>query len=135
MNSCEAYRESWVRTLPQEGLVLSLYDGALKFLRQAEAACEQKDFNLTNYFLGRAQDIILELAVTLNPAAGEIAERLRLLYDFMYRTLVEANVKKETALIRGVSRLLKELREAWAQATVTCHSHDYTANPRVDARA
>jgi len=119
------YRESQVQTLSQEKLVLMLYEGAIKFCQQALKALEQRDYEQMSYYVGRVQDILSELMVTLNYEAGDIAHNLYQLYDFMYRWLVEGNVKKSVTHIRQVRDMLGELRDTWEEATRRYHSHDY----------
>ncbi|WP_258359733.1 flagellar export chaperone FliS [Moorella sulfitireducens (nom. illeg.)] len=124
-NPYQAYRQNQVQTLSQEKLVLMLYDGALRFCRQGLAAMDKKDYAGVNNNLGRAQDILGELMVTLNRDAGEVAENLYKLYDFMYRHLVQANVKKSARMINEVIDLLQQLRDTWEEATRIYQTHDY----------
>lgn len=119
------YQENQVQTLSQEKLVLMLYEGAVKFCQQALEALERKNYGETNYYIGRVQDILSELMATLNYNAGEIAHNLYQLYDFMYRWLVEGNVKKSATHIRQVRDMLRELRDTWEEATRRYHTHDY----------
>jgi len=126
-NPYQAYQHNQIQTLSQEKLVLVLYDGALRFCRQGLAAMEQKDYAGVSNNLGRAQDILSELIATLNRDAGEIAENLYKLYDFMYRHLVQANVKKSTTMISEVIELLQQLRDTWEEATRIYQTHNYRA--------
>ncbi|MBE3573078.1 MAG: flagellar export chaperone FliS [Moorella humiferrea] len=121
----QAYRQNQVQTLSQEKLVLMLYDGALRFCRQGLAAMEKRDYAGANGSLCRAQDILSELMVNLNRDVGEIADNLYKLYDFMYRHLVQANVKKSAVMVQEVMDLLQQLRDTWEEATRIYHSHDY----------
>lgn len=119
------YQENQVQTLSQEKLVLMLYDGAVKFCGQALEAIDKKDYARTSYYLGRVQDILSELMLTLNREVGEIADNLYQLYDFMYRWLIEANTKKSTKHIIDVKNMLAELRDTWEEATRRYKTHDY----------
>ncbi|MGB9885476.1 MAG: flagellar export chaperone FliS [Moorellales bacterium] len=125
----QAYQENQVQTQPQEKLVLMLYEGALRFIKQAQEAVAAKKYDQTSYFLGRAQDILSELMLTLNLEVGEIAHRLYALYDFMYRHLVQANLRKDPQMMAEVYRLLSELRDTWEEATRRHHSHNYLTRP------
>lgn len=116
-DACSTYLENQVQTQPPEKLVLMLYDGALRFLRQGKEAILAKKYDRTSYYLGRAEDILAELTASLNLEAGEVATNLRSLYDFLYRRLVEANVEKNPDKVDEVYRLLNELRDAWEKAT------------------
>ncbi|MGI9862412.1 flagellar export chaperone FliS [Moorella naiadis] len=124
-NPYQAYQENQVQTLSQEKLVLMLYDGALRFCRQGLAAVEEKDYAAVSKNLGRAEDILSELMVTLNREVGDIAENLFKLYEFMYRHLVQANVKKSANMINEVIDLLRQLRDTWEEATKVYQTHDY----------
>jgi flagellar secretion chaperone FliS len=113
--SPQAYRESAVLTASPEQLVVMLYDGAARFLRQAEAALGEGAFEHAHDRLGRGEDIIDELLATLDMDQGEIAERLQAIYVYCKRCLMEARLKRDAAQISLVIRLLAELRDAWAQ--------------------
>lgn len=111
----QAYRESSVMTATPEQLVVMLYDGALRFLRQTEAAYGEGAWIHGGERLTRAEAIIDELLATLNMDAGELAERLQAIYVFCKKTLIEARLEKDAAKIRSVIKLLADLREAWDQ--------------------
>lgn len=108
----EQYRQTSIQTAPPEQLVVMLYDGAIRFLDQARVALEQGED--ASQPIGRAQDIIVELLASLNRSAGEIADTLFMLYDFMLHQLFKAVVRKDPKMIEDVSIMLRELREAWA---------------------
>ena len=113
--SPQAYRESSVLTASPEQLVVMLYDGAGRFLRQADAALGEGAFEHACDRLNRGEAILDELLATLDMDQGVIAERLQAIYVFCKRCLVEARAERDPAKVRVVVRLLAELREAWAQ--------------------
>jgi flagellar protein FliS len=113
--SPQAYRQSAVLTATPEQLVVMLYDGAVRFLRQAELAMNEGAFLHSYEKLGRGEAIIDELLATLNMDTGEIAERLQAIYVFQKRTLIEARVQRNGEKIGQVVALLVSLREAWAR--------------------
>jgi flagellar protein FliS len=113
--SPQAYRQSAVLTATPEQLVVMLYDGAVRFLRQAEIAMREGAFLHSYEKLGRGEAIIDELIATLNMDTGEIAERLQAIYVFQKRTLIEARVQRDDVKIGQVVALLSSLREAWAK--------------------
>lgn len=117
MNELLAYQENRVMSQPPGRIVVMLYEGAIKFLKQAIIELEKGDFIAKGKSINRAVDIIQELNVTLNmEAGGEIAENLRRLYAFMVERLFQANFHKDPALIRDTIRLLEELNEGWKAA-------------------
>ena len=112
--SPQAYRDSAVLTASPEQLVVMLYDGAVRFLRQAEVAMNEGAWLHSFEKLSRAEAILDELLATLNMDTGEIAERLQAIYVFCKRTLIEARIQRQGDRIAQVVALLSNLREAWA---------------------
>lgn len=102
-------------------LVLMLYDGALRFLRQAIDGFaphhdEIRRISQVHTALSKAGAIIAELQSNLNlQAGGEYAANLDRLYDYYQRRLYEANLRKDVTAIEEVQRLLTELRDGWAE--------------------
>jgi flagellar secretion chaperone FliS len=111
----QAYRESSVLTASPEQLVVMLYDGAGRFLRQAEAAYGEGALEHAHDRLNRGEAIIDELLATLDMDQGQVAERLQAIYVYCKRCLTESRRDRDVAKIRLVVRLMGELREAWAQ--------------------
>ncbi|GAV22553.1 flagellar export chaperone FliS [Carboxydothermus pertinax] len=114
-NPYAQYQQQNIATAPPEKLLIMLYDGAIKFLKQGLKALDDKKYDDFSYYISRTQDIISELMVTLD-MDYEISKNLYQLYDyFMYR-LIHGSVKKERESIEEVQKHLEELREAWVQA-------------------
>lgn len=111
----QSYQENAVLTATPERLVVMLYDGAGRFLRQSAAAMRAGEIERSNRAMQRGEAIIDELLATLNMDAGELAESLRDLYLFCRRTLNEARVDRDADKIDAVSGLLIDLRSSWAQ--------------------
>ncbi|MDR1532318.1 MAG: flagellar export chaperone FliS [Clostridiales bacterium] len=108
-------QENAVYTMPPEALTLMLYDGALKFCNQSIKYVDEKNFSQANETIQRAQDIIREFQLTLN-RSYPISKYLDSIYDYIYRRLVEANLRKDTAILNEVRELLRELRDTWKEA-------------------
>lgn len=118
-NPWQSYRQVATRTASPGQLVLMLYEGAIRFLEQAQAGFRLEDpveFNTTiNNNILRAQDILRELDFSLNvEQGGELAIQLRRLYDYFDRVLLEANLRKDPQGISEVIRRITDLRDAWA---------------------
>ena len=113
--SPHAYRESSVMTASPTQLVVMLYDGAGRFLRQAEIAADEGAWRHACDRLDKADAIIDELLVTLDAGAGQVAERLQGIYVFCKRLLIEARIDRDPEPIRRTAALLADLREAWAE--------------------
>lgn len=114
MNGIRAYQETAVCTQSRGQLVVTLYEGAINFLRQAIADLEQGDYASKGNRIAKATDIILELNTVLDmDKGGQIAQNLRSLYNFMQQHLSEANLKKDAAMVQDVINLLEELKQGW----------------------
>ena len=110
-----AYKRIQAQTSSPGELVVLLYDALLNDLARADLAIDERDLPRVHDRLVHAQEIVLELAASLNHDAGEISEQLAALYDYCYRRLLEANVKKDKSAVHEVSRLLQPVRDAWRQ--------------------
>ncbi len=114
MNRLAAYQENVVSTQTREKLVVMLYDGAIKFLRQAIPAMEAGDVAEKNTLMQKAQAIIDELNASLNmEGGGELADNLRRLYDFLRRDLVLANIRNDIKRVRDSIGILEDLNSGW----------------------
>lgn len=114
-NPYQRYRKVQVETASPAGLVVMLYDGALRFINQARSALLQKDYELSNTSFQRALAIINELNSSLNMSAGELSDNLRQLYLFIGKTLLQANIKKDDKDLDGIVKILMSLRDAWVE--------------------
>ena len=110
-----AYRENSILTASPEQLVVMLYDGAGRFLRQAEGSMVDGSWLQASEKLSRAEAILDELLATLDMDAGEVADRLQSIYVFCKTRLIEARIERDPVRVDQVARLLGELREAWSQ--------------------
>ncbi len=115
------YRANSVLTASPGQLVLMLYDGALKAMALAKEAfaappdTARRIENINTQLL-KAQAILTELQNGLNlDAGGEFARTMHRLYDYHNRRLLEANIRKQIEPVIEVERLVRELRDAWAQ--------------------
>lgn len=113
MDPGEAYRRGAVESAPSATLVLMLYRGAIRFIRQAAEAIERQDVETAHACLMRAQSIVLTLRSGLRPEMGPMAQNLDSVYDYFLRRLMEANVAKDRAAALEVAALLESLLDAW----------------------
>lgn len=105
-----------VQEYSQEELLLMLYNGAIEFCNEAIESLNTSNIDLFNNKLKRVQAIINELMTTLDKDnGGEIADNLYNLYEYMNRRLIQANIRKDPALIEEVKSLLIDLKEGWEE--------------------
>jgi len=110
------YQQTQFATADRGTLLLLMFDGALRFLAQAEASLQSQDVERFSSQLGRAQAVIAELLHTLDhKAGGEVAGNLERLYRFMLEHLLEANVDKSAAHVACVRRLLATIADGYRE--------------------
>ncbi|MGC8820236.1 MAG: flagellar export chaperone FliS [Fervidobacterium sp.] len=111
------YTEQMVMTASPAKLIEMLLEKAVSVLVESKKFIDEKNFTGANEKIVRAQDIIMELNLALDmEKGGDIAKNLRALYNFMYRTLLEANIKKDKKMIDDVISLLLDLLSTWREA-------------------
>lgn len=111
-----AYRQTEVQSRSPLELVVMLYDGALRFLREAKAGFETQDIKRRADGISRALAIVAELQNTLDmKAGGDIASSLDQLYAFVRDRLVEASVHQQAASIDQAIAVMTNLRDGWAE--------------------
>jgi len=113
-NAINAYQRNAILTASPTELTTMLYDGAIKFCNIAKIAIEKKDIQKAHDNLKRAQDIIVELQVTLD-RKYPVAEDFDKIYQIIYVRLVDANIKKDIEIIDDAIKYIKEIRETWKQ--------------------
>lgn len=114
-NAYDTYKQNSILTASPEELTLMLYNGLIKFIMIARKAIEEKDIPKAHESIIRAQDIVNEFKASLN-MQYEISHNLNMLYDYFLDRLLEANIRKDTAILDEVLRFVRELRDTWAQA-------------------
>lgn len=128
------YLRTRIMTASPEELRLLLYEGCLKFCRQAkhELTQDKPDFEAVYENFMRAQKIVLELSTSLNHnVAPELCEKLSALHTYIYRLLVDGNMERDVSKVDEATRLIEYERETWqlfmqrnAQAAAPESLHD-----------
>jgi flagellar protein FliS len=113
----EAYRRVTAETRSPLELVVMLYDGAIRFIGEAQAAADQNDVAGRTRAVSRALAIVTELQNRLQmDEGGDVARELDRLYSYMTARLLDSNVKRDRRALDEVRRLLSTVRDGWAQA-------------------
>lgn len=113
-NQANPYLRSKVLTASPEELRLMLYDGAIKFCRQAGDAIGKGDWETMHNALIRGQKIVLEFNTSLkHELAPELCDKMAALYNYIYRRLVDANLERDVAAVNESIGLLEYERESW----------------------
>lgn len=131
-NAAEAYKRQQILTATPEALTLMLYNGCLKFMTEGMEHIEKKDYEQANTAIQKAEKIISEFRITLN-MDYEISHQLMPLYNYTYDRLVEGNIKSDKAMIQEAFNIIKELRDAWAQAMKKARAEKGAVNAQGDS--
>lgn len=114
-NPYQKYQQQSVMTMTQGEMLRKLYDGIIKEINGAILYINQKNYTDANNSLQKAQRILNHLRTTLN-FKYEVSNNLSSLYDYFINQIVQANMKKDTALLDEVLQMVTELRDAFVQA-------------------
>lgn len=117
LQGLDVYRQVQVRTADPLELVLLLYDGLVRFLNEAEGAIAKRQVERAGTALIKAQRILEELHLALDPKQGDFADGLAGLYSFFIQQLEQANIRKDPAPVRTVVTAVRDLRDAWRTAS------------------
>lgn len=116
-NQLNTYQQNQIKTASPEQILLMLYDGAIRFTRQAISGVENNDAKMRRYGISKAMAIITEFSNSLDrEVGGKIAEDLDALYDYMIRELTSVNLNTDIEKLRVVENLLVDLRQTWGEA-------------------
>ncbi len=111
------YQANQINTASPEQILIMLYDGAIRFTRQAIKGVETERPDERRHGISKAMAIITEFSNSLDHSiGGKIAEDLDALYDFMIRELTQANIHSDVEKLIVIERLLVDLRETWGEA-------------------
>lgn len=115
--SMDRYREMEVMAMPPARRLVVLYAQLLTGLRQARRHMELAEIELRTERLLHAEEVVRELAVSLDrERGGELAVRLSDLYSWMLTEVATIHARPELARLDQVIRIVSELHEAWGTA-------------------
>ncbi len=117
MNGYNQYLDNQISTATPEQILIMLYDGAIRFSKQAKLAIENDDMANKGKYIGKTMAIISEFSSSLNhEIGGEISKNLDALYAYMLKELTQANIHNDSQPIENTCSMLCELRATWAEA-------------------
>lgn len=113
-NAYAQYQNNRVLTASPAELTLMLYEGAIKFCNIAESALEQKDIAKASNNIIRVEKIIDYLRQTLDMKYA-VAQDFENIYSYLSRRLIQANIKKDKAILEEVNMHLRSVRDNWKE--------------------
>ena len=95
-------------------LVQILYRSAVEAVDKARGYLRTNDIQLRSREITKAQEIVNELAQSLDHSAGgSISQNLAELYDYIQRLLMDGNFKQSEAPLAEAQSLLEVLLDGW----------------------
>lgn len=126
-----AYKKTSVQTASKEQILLMLYQAAIKNCKKSIEAIEQKDIAKKGEFIGKLQDIVIELNNSLDfEIGGDVAKELSSLYDYVLYSSTQANIKIEKEPLEGALKVLITLYNGWTEAIKSLKSEQKVANEK-----
>lgn len=111
------YQSNSVTTAGPDKLLLMAYEGAIRFAKLGQEKLVAGSEMEAGTNLGKAQLIVAELMMTLNPEPNpELVANLARLYEYIHNRLSEAIHDGSTRAAEEVIGILTDLRDAWVQA-------------------
>lgn len=121
----ERYKSNSVAVASSEQLLIMLVDGAVKYTKVARLAIIKGDKERAHKELIRVQEIFGELISSLDVKTGTFTEELLIIYCCIRQKLIEANIKKDVAIIDEVLPLIEQVRDTWHEVK---RAYDQQAN-------
>ena len=129
------YNQDAILSASPNRLLTMLFDRLMLDLQRAEAAQSEQDWNRASPFLIHAQDIIAELAGSLNVERWDGGQNLLAIYLFSSTKLVSANIEHSIERTREVITIMEPLRQTWHEAAAIVAAEStatYGARPSGD---
>lgn len=113
----DRYLQDSINTASPGKLLLMLYDRLILDLMQGEEALRADDREAAHDKLTHAQEIVIELRVSLDLESWSGAPGLANVYGYVLTELIGANIAKDADRVAVCRTLVEPLRDAWREAT------------------
>ena len=116
MNRSSVYKEISISTSSPTNLVVLLYQGSVRFLREAVDDIRRHDYVHKRQCIDQAAAIIHYLQSTLDTEKSQdLARELKRLYDYITVRIYEGSTRLDCQPIEEVIKLLETLLSGWEQ--------------------
>ena len=113
-NGYAAYQNNKVMTASPGELTLMLYEGMIKFTNIAIIGVEEHDIQKAHNNIIKTENIISQLQSTLN-YKYPVAKDFNNIYVYLKERLVQANFKKDKAILEECLEHERTLRDTWKE--------------------
>ena len=109
------YQEQVADTATPGMVTVMLFEEIIKNINLAAKAIDEQNVQNSHDAIMKAENIYLTLQNFLDERF-EISKNLSALYAYMASRLIEANMKKDKAILKEVMDFTAEFRDTWRQA-------------------
>ena len=114
-----------VETASPHKLISMLLDGSLGAMAKAKGAIERNSIEERTRHLNKASEIVVGLRGSLDlEKGGELAANLDALYDYMLRTIMQANSQNSSAKVQEVMDLMLSIKQGWSEMPTDIQNGD-----------
>ena len=113
-NPFAEYTTNKILTASPAEVTLMLYEGAIKFCNIAIVSIEHGKIEKAHLNIKKTQRIIEEFRNTLDHKYP-VAEDFDRIYVYLLQRLLQANIKKDTAILEEVNTHLRSVRDTWKE--------------------
>lgn len=118
-NPFAEYEHNKILTASPAEVTLMLYEGAIKFCNIAIIAIENGEMEKAHVNIKKTQRIIEEFRNTLDHKY-EVSKDFDKIYVYLLKRLLEANIKKDKAILEEVNMHLRSVRDTWKEVMKRC---------------
>ena len=112
-----AYKKTSINTASKEQILIMLYQAAIKNCKKAMEAIDNDNVAQKGEYVGKLQDIIIELNNSLDfDVAEDVANELSSLYDYILFASTKANIEKDSSHLNSCLDVLNTLYDGWVEA-------------------
>lgn len=112
----DRYLQDSISTASPGKLLLMLYDRLILDLMHGEEALRAGEREAAHEKLTHAQEIVIELRVSLDVESWSGAPGLANVYGYVLTELIGANIAKDADRVAVCRTLVEPLRDAWREA-------------------
>lgn len=109
------YKQTSILSASTEKLIIKIIDKALTAIDHASNAIEANELVVQNESIQIAQECMLQLMTFIAGEDNE-GEKIIILFDYLNRQLVKANMTKDQELLNEVTAFLLNQKEDWQMA-------------------
>lgn len=121
-NAYQQYQQQSVNTMTPMEIILKLYGEAEKEIAKAIHFIDKGILDQANQSIIKTQSIMHTLRSSLD-MKYEVSANLSALYEYFSGRLLEANLKKDRAILEELAPMIAELRATFAQINKLPRTH------------